>query len=174
MSKFYKVKIEEKFSRNVIVKADSSDEADEIISDLCNDGIIDLNGCDFDSREWFISDAEKALDGSEPELKSKELYNCSGYLNPDDYIFTNGIRVNALQKHLCQKYVCSVCSPFADMIFKVISKIASDDFTHTKDERFFALCELLPNVSYEEILPFMAENEVTESVLKQYGGQFNE
>ena len=58
MSKFYKVKIEEKFSRNVIVKADSSDEADEIIGDLCNNGVIDLNGSDFDSRKWFISDAE--------------------------------------------------------------------------------------------------------------------
>lgn len=170
MSKFYKVKIEEKFSRNVIVKADNSDEADEIINDLCNNGIIDLNGSDFDSREWFISGAEKTLDGSEPEFKSRELYNCSGYLNPDDYIFTNGIRVNALKKHLCQKYVCSVCSPFADMISNVISKIASDDFTHTKDERFFALCELLPDVSYEEILPFMAESEVTVGTLEKYGG----
>ena len=174
MPKFYKVKIEEKFSRNVIVEADSSDEADEIISDLCNDGIINLNGRDFASRELIISDAEKILNGDEPELKLHELYDQSGHLNPDDYIFTNGIRVNVLQKHLCQKYVCSVCSPFADMISKVISKIASDDFTHTKDERFFALCELLPDVSYEEILPFMAENEVTESVLEQYGGQFNE
>lgn len=170
MSKFYKVKIEEKLSRNVIVKADNSDEADEIINDLCNNGIIDLNGSDFDSREWFISDAEKILDGSEPELKSGELYNRLGYLNIDDYKFTNGIRVNALQKYLLQKYVCAVCSPFADMIFKVISKIASDDFTHTKDERFFALCELLPDVSYEEILPFMAESEVTVGTLEKYGG----
>ena len=159
MSKFYKVKIEEKLSRNVIVKADNSDEADEIINDLCNNGIIDLNGSDFDSREWFISDAEKTLDGSEPELKSGELYNRLGYLNIDDYKFTNGIRVNALQKYLLQKYVC-----------KVISKIASDDFTHTKDERFFALCELLPDVSYEEILPFMAESEVTVGTLEKYGG----
>lgn len=170
MSKFYKVKIEEKLSRNVIVKADNSDEADEIINDLCNNGIIDLNGSDFDSREWFISDTEKTLDGSEPELKSGELYNRLGYLNIDDYKFTNGIRVNALQKYLLQKYVCAVCSPFADMIFKVISKIASDDFTHTKDERFFALCELLPDVSYEEILPFMAESEVTVGTLEKYGG----
>lgn len=170
MSKFYKVKIEEKLSRNVIVKADNSDEADEIINDLCNNGIIDLNGSDFDSREWFISDAEKKLDGSEPELKSGELYNRLGYLNIDDYKFTNGIRVNALQKYLLQKYVCAVCSPFADMIFKVISKIASDDFTHTKDERFFTLCELLPDVSYEEILPFMAESEVTVGTLEKYGG----
>ena len=170
MSKFYKVKIEETFSRNVIVKADNRDDADGIIGDLCNDGIIDLNSKDFDSREWFISDAEKTLDGSETELKSNELYDLSGFLNPDDYIFTNGVRVNALQKHLCQKYVCSVCSPFADMITKVISKIASDDFTHTKDERFFALCELLPDVSYEEILPFMAENEVTVGTLEKYGG----
>lgn len=170
MSKFYKVKIEEKLSRNVIVKADNSDEAYEVIEDLCNNGIIDLNGSDFDSREWFISDAEKTLDGSEPELKSGELYNRLGYLNIDDYKFTNGIRVNALQKYLLQKYVCAVCSPFADMIFKVISKIASDDFTHTKDERFFALCELLPDVSYEEILPFMAESEVTVGTLEKYGG----
>lgn len=170
MSKFYKVKIEEKLSRNVIVKADNSDEADEIINDLCNNGIIDLYGSDFDSREWFISDAEKTLDGSEPELKSGELYNRLGYLNIDDYKFTNGIRVNALQKYLLQKYVCAVCSPFADMIFKVISKIASDDFTHTKDERLFALCELLPDVSYEEILPFMAESEVTVGTLEKYGG----
>lgn len=170
MSKFYKVKIEEKLSRNVIVKADNSDEAYEIINDLCNNGIIDLSGSDFDSRKWKVIGEEKTLDGSEPEFKSRELYNCTGYLNPDDYIFTNGIRVNALKKHLCQKYVCSVCSPFADMISNVISKIASDDFTHTKDERFFALCELLPDVSYEEILPFMAESEVTVGTLEKYGG----
>ena len=51
MSKFYKVKIEEKFSRNVIVKADSSDEAYEVIEDLCNNGIIDLNSDDLNSRK---------------------------------------------------------------------------------------------------------------------------
>lgn len=170
MSKFYKVKIEEKLSRNVIVKADNSDEAYEIINDLCNNGIIDLSGSDFDSRKWKVIGEEKTLDGSEPELKSGELYNRFGYLNIDDYKFTNGIRVNALQKYLLQKYVCAICSPFADMIFKVISKIASDDFTHTKDERFFALCELLPDVSYEEILPFMAESEVTVGTLEKYGG----
>ena len=170
MSKFYKVKIEEKLSRNVIVKADNSDEAYEIINDLCNNGIIDLSGSDFDSRKWKVIGEEKTLDGSEPELKSGELYNRFGYLNIDDYKFTNGIRVNALQKYLLQKYVCAVCSPFADMIFKVISKIASDDFTHTKDERCFALCELLPDVSYEEILPFMAESEVTVGTLEKYGG----
>lgn len=170
MSKFYNVKIEEKFSRNVIVKADSSDEAYEVIEDLCNNGIIDLNSDDFNSRKWKVIGEEKTLDGSEPELKSGELYNCFGYLNLDDYIFTNGIRVIALQKHLLQKYACLVGSPFAEMIFKVISKIASDDFTHTKDERFFALCELLPDVSYEEILPFMAESEVTVDTLEKYGG----
>ena len=170
MSKFYKVKIEEKFSRNVIVKADSSDEAYEAIEDLCNNGIIDLDSDDFNSRKWKVIGEEKTLDGSETELKSGELYNRFGYLNLDDYIFTNGIRVIALQKHLLQKYACLVCSPFAKMIFKIISKIASDDFTHTKDERFFALCELLPDVSYEEILPFMAESEVTVGTLEKYGG----
>lgn len=170
MSKFYKVKIEEKLSRNVIVKADNSDEAYEVIEDLCNNGIIDLDSDDFNSRKWKVIGEEKTLDGSEPELKSGELYNRFGYLNLDDYIFTNGIRVIALQKHLLQKYACLVGSPFAEMIFKVISKIASDDFTHTKDERFFALCELLPDVSYEEILPFMAESEVTVGTLVKYGG----
>lgn len=170
MSKFYKVKIEEKLSRNVIVKADNSDEAYEVIEDLCNNGIINLNSDDFNSRKWKVIGEEKTLDGSEPELKSGELYNRFGYLNLDDYIFTNGIRVIALQKHLLQKYACLVGSPFAEMIFKVISKIASDDFTHTKDERFFALCELLPDVSYEEILPFMAESEVTVGTLEKYGG----
>lgn len=170
MPKFYKVKIEKEFSRNVIVKADSSDEAYEIIENLCNNGIIDLNIEDFYSRRLKVIGEEKILDGDESELKLHELYDKSGYLNPDDYIFTNGIRVNALQKHLLQKYVCAVCSPFADMIFKVISKIASDDFTHTKDERFFALCELLPDVSYEEILPFMAESEVTVGTFEKYGG----
>lgn len=170
MSKFYKVKIEEKLSRNVIVKADNSDEAYEVIKDLCNNGIIDLDSDDFNSRKWKVIGEEKTLDGSEPELKSGELYNRFGYLNLDDYIFTNGIRVIALQKHLLQKYACLVGSPFAEMIFKVISKIASDDFTHTKDERFFALCELLPDVSYEEILPFMAESEVTVGTLEKYGG----
>ena len=170
MSKFYKVKIEEKLSRNVIVKADNSDEAYEVIKDLCNNGIIDLDSDDFNSRKWKVIGEEKTLDGSEPELKSGELYNRFGYLNLDDYIFTNGIRVIALQKHLLQKYACLVGSPFAEMIFKVISKIASDDFTHTNDERFFALCELLPDVSYEEILPFMAESEVTVGTLEKYGG----
>lgn len=170
MSKFYKVKIEEKFSRNVIVKADSGNEADEIIGDLCNNGVIDLNGSDFVSREWFISDAEKILDGSEPELKSHDLYDQSGCINPDNYKFTNGVRVNALQKYLCQKYACSLCHPLAIMISNVISKIVSDDYTHTKDERFFALCELLPDVSYKEILPFMAESEVTVETLEKYGG----
>lgn len=170
MSKFYKVKIEEKLSRNVIVKADNSDEAYEVIEDLCNNGIIDLDSDDFNSRKWKVIGEEKTLDGSEPELKSGELYNRFGYLNLDDYIFTNGIRVIALQKHLLQKYACLVGSPFAEMIFKVISKIASDDFTHTKDERFFALCELLPDVSCEEILLFMAESEVTVGTLEKYGG----
>lgn len=170
MSKFYKMKIEKKFSRDVIVKADSSDEAYEVIQNLCDNGTIDLNIEDFYSRRLKVIGEEKILNGDEPELELHELYDQSGYLNPDDYIFTNGIRVNALQKYLVQKYACSVCSPFADMIFKVISKIASDDFTHTKDERFFALCELLPDVSYEEILPFMAENEVTVSTLEKYGG----
>lgn len=170
MSKFYKVKIEEKFSRNVIVKADSSDEAYEVIEDLCNNGIIDLNGDDFNSRKWKVIGEEKTLDGDEPELKSHELYDQSGSLNPDNYKFTNGVRVNALQKYLCQKYDCSLCYPLAIMISNVISKIVSDDYTHTKDERFFALCELLPDVSYKEILPFMAESEVTVETLEKYGG----
>ena len=59
MSKFYKVKIEEKLSRNVIVKADSSDEAYEVIEDLCNNGIIDLNSNDFNSRQWKVIGEEK-------------------------------------------------------------------------------------------------------------------
>lgn len=168
MSKFYKVKIEEKLSRNVIVKADSSDEAYKVIEDLCNNGIIDLNSDDFNSRKCKVIGEEKTLDGDEPELKSHELYDQSGFLNPDVYVYTSGVRTTGLISYLIDKYECIHNPEHCEMITNIVNRISRNDFTDTKNTRFYALLDILPNIDGKELLPFISEDEITQSIIDEY------
>lgn len=55
------VLVEETYRREVVVYADDAFEAEELVEEQCNDGTIDLDGNDFESRNvrWVSEKEEK-------------------------------------------------------------------------------------------------------------------
>lgn len=72
----FEARIIETFSRRVIIDADSKDEAEEILDDLCAEGEINLDYDDFSEREIQI--VGSIVMGSKPYLP---LYGKSGKIS---------------------------------------------------------------------------------------------
>ena len=68
----YLVSIIETLSRDVIVYAEDKDEAEEIAEELCNNGVIDLDGSDFEFRYMLVNDFDETADKSKLERYFEE------------------------------------------------------------------------------------------------------
>lgn len=155
MSKFFKVTIDVTYSRDVVIKAESEKEAYDIADNL------DVQ--DYVSREYAV----KQISENSITVKD-ELYDENGPLNSSAYVYTNGVRTTGLISYLINKYECIHNPEYCEMITNIVNRISRNDFTDTKNTRFYALLDILPNIEGKELLPFISEDEITQSIIDEY------
>lgn len=163
MSNFFKVTIDETYSRDVVIKAESEEEAYDIADDLAAKDKIKFGVEDFASRECAVNQiSENSITGRD------ELYDENGPLNSSVYVYTSGVRTAGLISYLIDKYECIHNPEHCEMITNIVNRISRDDFTDTKNTRFYALLDILPNIEGKELLPFISEDEITQSIIDEY------
>lgn len=79
--------------------------------------------------------------------------------------YTNGLDKQAFLDYMFQEFPSVFCNSFSrEMLENIVNYGTADNFTHTKNELYYFLKDMIPEVEPRDLIPFMDENMLTNEV----------
>lgn len=83
--------------------------------------------------------------------------------------FTNGLAREEFLQHMFEEFPSAFNNNFSrTMLENIVDYGTADNFTHTKNELYYFLKDMIPEIQPEDLLPYMDKAVLTSEVLQQY------
>ena len=80
--------------------------------------------------------------------------------------YTNGLDKESLLRHMFEEFPSVFGNPFArEMLENIVDYGTADNFSHTKNDLYYFLKDMIPEVEPKDLIPFMDKNMLTNEIL---------
>lgn len=82
--------------------------------------------------------------------------------------YTNGFAKEAFLQHMFEEFPSVFDNTFArEMLENIVDYGTADNFTHTKNDLFYFLMDMIPEIGARDLVPFMDKTMLTNEILAQ-------
>ncbi len=80
--------------------------------------------------------------------------------------YTNGLAKEAFLQHMFTEFPLALDNSFArELLENIVDHCVADNFSHTKNARYYFLMDIIPEITPGDLLPYMDKNTLTQEVL---------